>query len=70
MRDIFLEKSYTKCGRETIPGPFSKNKNGAYTWIDSLKCYKCVLFYVQIDVHKYILKLRCLTLSFVLYKAF
>ena len=24
MRDIFLEKSYTKCDRETILRPFSK----------------------------------------------
>ena len=24
MRKIFLEKSYTKCGVETIPRPFSK----------------------------------------------
>ena len=24
MRNIFLEKSYIKCGGETIPGPFSK----------------------------------------------
>ena len=24
MRNIFPEKSYTKCGWETIPGPFSK----------------------------------------------
>ena len=24
MRHIILEKSYTKCGRETIPRPFSK----------------------------------------------
>ena len=24
MRNIFLKKSYTKCGRETIPRPFSK----------------------------------------------
>ena len=24
MRNIFLEKSYTKCGRKTIPRPFSK----------------------------------------------
>ena len=23
MRNIFLEKSYTKCGGETIPRPFS-----------------------------------------------
>ena len=26
MRNI-LEKSYTKCGRETIPRPFPKNQN-------------------------------------------
>ena len=25
MRNIFLEKSYTKCGGETIPSSFSKN---------------------------------------------
>ena len=24
MRNIFLEKSYTKCGGDTIPKPFSK----------------------------------------------
>ena len=24
MRNIFLEKSYTKCGGETIPRPYSK----------------------------------------------
>ena len=24
MRNIFLEKSYTKCGGETTPRPFSK----------------------------------------------
>ena len=24
MRNIFVEKSYTKCARETIPRPFSK----------------------------------------------
>ena len=26
MRNIFLEKSYTKCGGETIPISFSKSK--------------------------------------------
>ena len=24
MKNIFVEKSYTKCGGETIPSPFSK----------------------------------------------
>ena len=27
MRNIFLEKSYTKCGAETIFRPFSKESN-------------------------------------------
>ena len=27
MRNIFIEKSYTKCAGETIPRPFLKNQN-------------------------------------------
>ena len=27
MRNSFLEKSYTKCGEETIPRPFSEKSN-------------------------------------------
>ena len=27
MRNIFLEKSYTECGGETIPRPFLENQN-------------------------------------------
>ena len=30
MINIFLEKSYTKCGVETSPRPLSENKNRAY----------------------------------------
>ena len=30
IRNIFLEKSYTKCGGGTIPRPFLKNQNSAY----------------------------------------
>ena len=26
-KNIFLEKSYTRCGREVIPRPFSKKSN-------------------------------------------
>ena len=39
MRNIFLEKSYTKCRGETISRPFPKNQNIAYLWINSLKFY-------------------------------
>ena len=37
MWNIFVEKSYKKSARETIPRPFSKNQNCAYLWINSVK---------------------------------
>ena len=37
MRNILFEKSYSKCGGETIPRTFSKN--WAYLWINGLKSY-------------------------------
>ena len=37
MRNIFLEKSYTKCSGETFLRPFSKNKNWAYLWISVIQ---------------------------------
>ena len=39
LRNILLEKSYAKCGGETIPIPFLKNQNWAYLWIDAAKFY-------------------------------
>ena len=46
MRNIFFEKSCTKCGEETISRPFSKNQNWIYLWINSLTfytiCFYCV----------------------------
>ena len=48
MRNIFIEKSCTQSGRETIPRPFSKEKNGAYLWINSLKFY-AVCFYCMLN---------------------
>ena len=36
MRNIFVEKSYTKCGGETIPRPFSKKSQLSLFWINSL----------------------------------
>ena len=44
IQNIFLEKSYTKCGGETIPDSFLKNLIWAYFWIDCLKFYT-VCFY-------------------------
>ena len=39
MRNIFLEKSYTKCGGETILRPFSEKSKLRYIWINSLKSF-------------------------------
>ena len=45
MRNIFLEKSFTKYGGEKLVlGPFPKNENWAYIRINSLKFYT-VCFY-------------------------
>ena len=55
MRNIFLEKSYTKCGGETIPRPFLKNQNWCYLWINSRKV--CAVYFYWIpswELSKYI----------------
>ena len=40
IRNIFVEKSYTKCGGETISWPFSKKSILGNVWINSLKKQK------------------------------
>ena len=46
MRNIFLQKSYTKSGEKLDINPFKKNKKGAYLSINSLKfhtiCFYCM----------------------------
>ena len=44
LRNIFLEKSYTTCGGETICRP--KNQNRAYLWINILKLYIYIYIYI------------------------
>ena len=44
IRNISLEKPYTKYGREIFPNPFLKAKNWAYLWINILK-FCTVSFY-------------------------
>ena len=47
MRNVFLEKSYTKCGRKTISRLFSKkNQNWAYLWINGLKLYTVYFYFM------------------------
>ena len=48
MRNIFPEKLYQKRGGETIPRPFSKNKNWVDLWMNSLKFYSLFLLHAKL----------------------
>ena len=66
MRNIFLEKSYTKYGGETIPRPFSKKSKLSIS-LDQLSkvlAIKFVFVLCQVEGYRYILKLSCRPLAF------
>ena len=44
LRDIFLEKSYTKSNEKLFRDPFLKNQNRAYLY----QCSKCFIYFVFI----------------------
>ena len=69
-RNIFLEKSYTKYGRGTIPRTFFKNQSWAYLWINILKFYIFCFIVWQIEDYQNWLKLSCRPLAFTSNKAF
>ena len=53
MRNIFLEKPYTKYGGKASSRPFYKNQNWGYYWNNALNCWtviKFVLLHVQVEV--------------------
>ena len=52
MRNIFLEISCTKYGRETISRPFSKKIKIEPIWINSRKCYTICLLYTKLRAIK------------------
>ena len=61
MKNIFLEKTNTKCGRKTLfPDPFLKNQN-SFMQFAFIVC--------QAKSHQNILKLSCIQLAFTSYKA-
>ena len=63
MRNIFLEKSYTNYGGETIPRPFSKKSK-----VSMSKVLCSLLLFVSIYI--YILELSCRPLGFTSCKTF
>ena len=77
MRNIFPEKSYTKCGGEDRPRPFyQKNQNWTSLWICLLIANQqpeilqsLFPLFVQVEVYQNILKLRCWPLATTLCKA-
>ena len=69
-RNIFLEKSYEKCGVETIIRPFSKNQNWAYLWINSMKFYTVCFIVCKVEGYQNIVKLSWRPLAFTSNKAF
>ena len=49
MRNVFLEKSYTKCGGETSPEPFSKKSKLAISLYQLSKfLYSLFLLYAKL----------------------
>ena len=68
MRNIFLEKSYTKFGGETSPRSFSKKIEIEFISGSIVKGFIQFVFFVcQVKGYWNILKLRCLPLSFTSY---
>ena len=68
MRNIFFESSYTKCGGETSPRPFSNKIKSLDQQPKDL--YNLFLLQAQVEGYQNILKLRCGPLAFTSYKAF
>ena len=70
-RNIFLEKSYTKCSRETICRPFSKkSKLSTSLKQKSYPLYSLLFIVYQVEGYQNTLKLRCRPLGFTSDKAF
>ena len=65
MKNISLEKSYTKCDEETSPRPFS-NKSKLSTSLDqqSKNLYTLFLLYVWVKNYRDILTVWCRSLAF------
>ena len=74
MRNIFLEKSYTKCGRKIILRSFSKKSSigWAYLWVNILKfyifCFNCLPSWGLLKVIETKLLITCFYLIKSLFK--
>ena len=67
MRDIFPEKSFTKCGEETSPRPYSEKSKLSISLDQYSKVlYNLFLLYAKLRA----IKICCRALGFTSYKAF
>ena len=48
LRNIFLEKSYTKCDGQTSPRPFSEKSKLSISLVNSLRFHSLFLLYAQL----------------------
>ena len=71
MRNIFLEKSYTKCDRQTSPRPFSKKSKLSISLDQKSKfLYSLYLLYAMLRANRNTLKLSYRPLAITSCKAF
>ena len=70
MRNIFLEKSYTRCGGETSPRPFPEKKIEHISRSIVSNFIQFVFIAWQVEGYRNILKLSCRPLAFTLFEAF
>ena len=71
LRSIFLEKSHTKFGTETIPRPFSKkSKLSISLWINILMFYIFCFYYLPSWRLSKVIETKLQTTCFNSYKAF
>ena len=65
MRNVFLEKSFTKCGGETSSRPFSEKLKTSISLDQQSKVlYSVFLLYGQVEGYRSISKLSCGPLGF------
>ena len=66
MRNIFIEKSYTKYGKETIPRLFCEKSKLSISHKFYTVCFDCIL----VEGYRNILKPSCIPLAIISNKAF
>ena len=69
-RNIFLEKSYSECGEETSPRPFSAKLKLNISLDQQPKILQFVFIVCQVESYRNIMRLSCRPLAFTSYQAF